>query len=104
MTRGHGLHGAPDIIDWARQIEDAVKDELADNAEKIEDAEARVAEEDDPMSIAAAAAANALSARGAAPAEPVQEPDEVQEWVQCSACSKCAPHNTPSFKGWLKPS
>jgi hypothetical protein len=74
-----------DIIEWARQMEDAVKDELADMVEKVEDAEARIAEEDDPSAIAAAAAAAALSAE---PQAAEEAPEEL--WVQCTACSKCA--------------
>lgn len=93
--RGDWHWCSADIIQWAQQMRNAVREELADIAEKIEHADALVEAEDaggadgweggnaDEDGIADVAADGG---GGGGAAEPATE-----MWVQCSACQKWVP-------------
>ncbi|CAL8462032.1 g1563 [Coccomyxa elongata] len=92
-TPGHGRYGGPDIIQWAQQMRNFVREELADIAEKIEHADALVALEDaggnaqdddadeDGGDAAADGAPEAAAAASAGAADS-------ELWVQCTNCQK----------------
>ena len=82
-----------DIIQWAQQMRNFVREELADIAEKIEHADALVALEDaggNAQDDDADADEDGGDAAPDAAAAASADAADTELWVQCTNCQKCA--------------